>query len=403
MTRRRQPSTGSLAPPPDLRRRWRPGTALGEAVIFLVSLSALLTIALLFLFVGREALPIALGRVNSALVQEVLPVEEALRLPPDQLQDYLGLTLREFANLDTHALRELAQLKGEAQARVPSRIREDPDARANTLAWRYLFLPHQWTGYDRPAFVWQPISLIRKYNVVPLLVGSLKIALIAIAIAVPLALAAALYVSQLASPRLRDWIKPAIELLAALPSVVVGFLALVVLASLLEAPARTLAQVLGLPVSRLNALVAGVALAIAIIPVVFSLAEEALTAVPAGCRHSALALGATPWQAAVQVVAPAALPGLGAAILLGFGRAIGETMIVLMASGNAALTSWNIFEPARTVSATIAAEMAEAVFGGDHYRMLFLIGTLLFGITFLFNLVADLVMQRWKRRLEIRA
>ena len=130
----------------------------------------------------------------------------------------------------------------------------------------------------------------------------------------------------------------------------------------------------------------------------FSVAEDALSAVPKSYATAAIALGATRWQAAWQITVPAALPGLGAAVLLGFARTLGETMIVLMASGNAALLTWNVFEPTRTLSATIGAEMAEAVFGGHHYRMLFLIGTLLLATAFLTNLVADLIIQRLKHR-----
>lgn len=380
------------------RRRHRVVARVVEFFLLAVSLSSLLTLALIFLFVGREALPVALGQVNAALVQEALPVATALQLPPEELQDYLGLTRQEFARLDTWAIRELAALKAEAHDRIPPAIRADPDARVNTVAWRYLLAPHRWNGYDAPAFVWQPVSLIRKYNIVPILLGSLKVSLVALVTAIPLALAASLYVAQLAPPRFRHGFKSAIELLEGLPSVVIGLLALTVLAGILEAPTRALADALAIPVSRLNACVAGVALGLALIPVIFSVAEDAMTAVPRTYTSAALALGATRWQAAWQVVVPAALPGLCAAVLLGFGRAMGETMIVLMASGNAALLSWNVLEPTRTMSATIAAEMAEAVFGGHHYRMLFLVGTVLFAITFLSNLLADLVMQRLKLR-----
>ncbi len=385
-----------------LRGRRRPFTRLAEFGLRVVSLTALMMLALIFLFVGREAWPILAGQTDAALVRDYLPVETALRLPPAQLRAYLGLTPRELAQLDGSALRELAALRVEAQTNLPVRVRTDPDARANTVAWSYLLRPHAWTGYERPSYIWQPVSLIRKYNLVPLLAGSLKITLISLAVGVPLALAAALYVSQFARPRWREWIKPAIELLASLPSVVVGFLALAILATLLEQPSRAVAGFLGLPVSRLNALVAGLALGLALIPVVFSVAEDALSAVPRTYTHAALALGSTPWQAALRVVVPSAFPGLCAAVLLGFGRAMGETMIVLMASGNAALLSLNIFDPARTATATIAAEMAEAVFGGHHYRMLFLIGLILFVITFASNLLADAVIHRFRQRLEAR-
>ena len=181
-------------------------------------------------------------------------------------------------------------------------------------------------------------------------------------------------------------------MLSGIPSVVAGFFALIFMATVLQ-------KVFGYE-SRLNAFVAGIALGFAIIPVVFSIAEDALTSVPRNFTQAALALGASRWQAAWQVVLPAALPGVFAAIVLGFGRAIGETMIVLMASGNASIMSGNIFDSARTITATIAAELAEAVFGGDHYRILFLIGALLFLVTFLTNMAGELVMHRLKGKLE---
>ena len=183
-------------------------------------------------------------------------------------------------------------------------------------------------------------------------------------------------------------------MLAGIPSVVLGFFALIVMASVLYPlyPDK----------SRLNAVVAGLALGFAIIPVVFSIAEDALTSVPRSYTQAALALGASKWQAAWKVVLPAAIPGVFAAVVLGFGRAIGETMIVLLASGNAAFVSWDLLDSVRTLTATIAAEMGEAVKGDHHYQMLFLIGTLLFAVTFVSNLVADLVIHRLKARLEGR-
>jgi phosphate transport system permease protein len=207
-----------------------------------------------------------------------------------------------------------------------------------------------------------------------------------------MALGAAVYVSQLARPRVREIAKPVIELLAGIPSVVLGFFALIVMATVLQ-------WVFGYP-SRLNALCAGIALGISVIPVVFSIAEDALTSVPRSYLQAALALGASKWKAAAQVVLPAALPGVFAAIALGFGRAIGETMIVLMASGNASIVSWSMLDSTRTITATIAAELGEVVFGSPHYRILFLIGVMLFIVTFLTNLTADIVMHRLKLKLE---
>lgn len=368
----------------------RPLEWVVEKGIFLVSLSAILMVFLIFVFVAREALPIFRQTMNSALARDVIAPEDIGKLSPAELQDYLGMTQEEIESKDKETLQLLMELKVEEQKDIP----QDKDARINTTEWRYLIQPYQWTGYDKPEYIWQPVSQIHKYNIIPLVVGSLKTTLVALLFSVPLALGAAIYVSQLARPRVREIVKPCIELLSGIPSVVLGFFALIVMASFLQ-------SVFGYQ-SRLNAFVAGIALGLAVIPVVFSIAEDALTSVPRSYVQAALALGASKWQTAWQVVLPAALPGVFAAVVLGFGRAVGETMIVLMASGNASIMSWNIFDSTRSITATIAAELAETVFGGHHYRMLFMIGVLLFIVTFLSNLVGELVMHRLKGRLEGR-
>jgi phosphate transport system permease protein len=173
--------------------------------------------------------------------------------------------------------------------------------------------------------------------------------------------------------------------------VVMGTFALLVMATFLQ-------KLFGYEV-RLNAFVAGIALGLAVIPLVFSIAEDALTSVPHTYTQAALALGASKWEAAYQIVLPSAMPGVFAAIVLGFGRAIGETMIVLLVC-SASVLSWNIFDSARSITATIAAEMAEAVSGGHHYRILFLLGALLFAVTFVTNLIGDFVMHHYKAKLE---
>ena len=366
----------------------RPLEWIVEKMIFLVSLSAILMVFLIFVFVTREAFPIFAGKADSSLVQPVIPASEMDKLPPEKLREYLGLTPEEFKSKDRETLQLLMEVREEGAKEVP----DDKDAKVNTVGWRYILKPFQWTGYDKPEYIWQPVSQIKKFNIVPLVVGSLKITLIALLFSVPLALGAALYVSQLASPRLKEIIKPCIELLSGIPSVVMGFFALIVMASFLQGAFHYQ--------SRLNAFNAGIALGLAIIPVVFSIAEDALTSVPRSYMQAALAVGSTKWQAAWKVILPAAMPGVFAAIVLGFGRAVGETMIVLMASGNASIMSWNVFDSTRSITATIAAELAETVFGGPHYRMLFMIGVLLFVVTFLSNLAGELIMHRVKRSLE---
>jgi len=248
-------------------------------------------------------------------------------------------------------------------------------------------------GEGRPAkWSWQPISSIPKYSLMPLFIGTLKAAIIAMLFATPLGVGAAIYSSEFSNRQMREIIKPAIEILAGIPSVVLGFFSLIVLATVLQ-------NLFGYTF-RLNALNAGIALGAAVIPIVFTVAEDAMTSVPQSLREAATALGANRWQVSFSVVIPAALPGISAGIVLGFGRAIGETMIVLMASGNAAIVSASFLESVRTFSATIAAELAEVVFGSAHYTVLFFIGSLLFAFTFLINLGGDLVLTRIKTRLQ---
>ncbi|MGH8015085.1 MAG: phosphate ABC transporter permease subunit PstC [Candidatus Zixiibacteriota bacterium] len=256
---------------------------------------------------------------------------------------------------------------------------------------KMIFKQEYYEGRE-PKWSWQPNSDVPKFSLLPLLLGTLKAALVAMLFAVPLAVGAAMYSSEFAHRRMREIIKPVIELLAGIPSVVLGFFALIVLA--------TIIQDLSGFTFRLNAITAGIALGLAVIPIIFTVAEDAMTSVPRSLRDAALALGANPWQVSLKVVLPAALPGIGAGIVLGFGRAIGETMIVLMASGNAAIISTSFTEPIRTLSASIAAELAEVVFGGAHYNVLFFLGTLLFIFTFLTNLGGDYVLNRLKQKFQ---
>ncbi|HEY6105952.1 MAG TPA: phosphate ABC transporter permease subunit PstC [Anaeromyxobacteraceae bacterium] len=258
-----------------------------------------------------------------------------------------------------------------------------------------MFLPQVLRPGRPPGFMWQPVGTVPKISMIPLLVGTLKVTLVAMAVSVPVGIAAAVYAAEFAPARLREVVKPVIELLAGIPSVVLGFFSLIVLASILQAAFGF--------TYRLNAVVAGVGLAVTVVPVIFTVAEDALTAVPRAYREASLALGATRWETAWRVVLPAAAPGVLAAILLGFGRSIGETMIVLMASGNAAITSWSVGDSVRTLPATIAAEMGEVVFGGAHYTVLFFIGVELFLFTFALNTLAGAVVRRLVRRMTGQA
>ncbi len=267
----------------------------------------------------------------------------------------------------------------------------DEEIRDEVTVERMIFKQEFYEGRE-PKFSWQPNSDVPKYSLYPLFLGTIKAAIIAMLFSVPLGVGAAIYSSQFAGKRMREIIKPVIEMLAAIPSVVLGFFALMLLATFLQ-------NVIGLTF-RLNALNAGIALGLAVIPIIFTVAEDAMTSVPKSLRDAAIALGANPWQVSLTMVFPAAMPGIAAGVVLGFGRAIGETMIVLMASGNAAIVSASFVESIRTFSATIAAELAEVVFGGAHYTVLFFIGSLLFVFTFLINLSGDLILMKLKEKLQ---
>jgi phosphate transport system permease protein len=255
-----------------------------------------------------------------------------------------------------------------------------------------LFMPQN-ARQDGPAeYTWQPVSEVPKYSLLPLLAGTLKVTVIAIGLAIPLAVLGALYTSEFANSWARELIKPAIEILAGIPSVVVGFFCLMVLAGALQ-------SIFGWTY-RLNAVTAGMGLALAVIPIVYTVSEDAFSSVPQTYREGSLAMGASNWQTAWRVVLPSAMPGVLAACVLGFGRAIGETMIVLMASGNAALLSLSPTDSIRTFSATIAAELGEVVVGSAHYHVLFFVGAFLFVLTFAINLVGHWWVGRLQKKLQ---
>jgi phosphate transport system permease protein len=339
------------------------------------------------------------------------------------------------------------------------------------LGWQSLFERTFYEGYPEPDHVWQSSSgtddFEPKLGLTPLLIGTLKGTIYALLLAVPLAVLGAMYASQFMSPRLQGYVKPAVEIMAALPSVILGFLAglwlapmldqyfcalllalvvcppVILLAgrlwSLLPLGARNrlplgsevalfmvvlamsiwlcvklsqptedllfagnfqewLYETTGLHYDQRNAVVIGIAMGFAVIPIIFTIAEEAFSSVPRNLVAGSLALGATRWQTVSRVVLPTASPGVFSAVMVGFGRAVGETMIVVMATGNTPIMDWNPFNGFRTLSANIAVEIPEAPHGGTLYRTLFMAAFLLFVVTFAVNTVADLVRQRLRRR-----
>ncbi len=339
------------------------------------------------------------------------------------------------------------------------------------VSWGALFGKVWYEGYEEPRWVWQSTGgtddFESKLSLMPLLVGTLKGTIYSLLLAIPLAVCGAMYASQFMHPRLLRYIKPTVEIMAALPSVVLGFLAGLWLAPRLEShfPALVLAAVLlpalvlaaglgwqllprrvrgrfwsgsevllfmlvlalglglcvalstpleealfggsfqrwllqtvGLGYDQRNAVVIGLAMGFAVIPIIFAISEDAFSNVPRNLVAGSLALGASRWQTVTRVVLPSASPGIFSAIMVGFGRAVGETMIVLMATGNTPIMDWNPFNGFRTLSANIAVEIPEAPHRGTLYRVLFLAALLLFFVTFIVNTAAEIVRQRLRKR-----
>ncbi len=227
---------------------------------------------------------------------------------------------------------------------------------------------------------WSPTST-QKFGLVPLLVGSGLVTIVAILIAIPLGIGSAIYIGELAPRAVRETLKPIIEILASIPSVVIGFIGLQLVAPFIK-------NIFNLPIG-LTALTGSIMLAFMSLPTIVSISEDAINAVPVRYRHASLALGATKWETTYRVVIPAASSGIMASVMLGLGRIIGETMTVLMVTGNSPRIVLSVLQPVRTITATIAAEMGETAKGSLHFSALFAIGLVLFVITFLINLVAD--------------
>jgi len=339
------------------------------------------------------------------------------------------------------------------------------------VTWSAIWQEVWYEGYPEPAYIWQSTSgsddFESKFSLMPISFGTMKAALYAMLFAVPIALAAAVYTAYFMPPSLRKTVKPTIELMEALPTVILGFLAGLWLAPLIEEylpavflllillpfatfvtaygwykapknikvlvpeayapiiliPFLLLAGLLSFELSPLledsffggdmrqfitndlginfdqrNALVVGIAMGFAVIPTIFSMAEDAIFSVPKQLTSGSLALGATPWQTLIKVVILTASPGIFSAVMMGLGRAVGETMIVLMATGNTPVMDWSIFQGMRTLSANIAVEMPESEVGSSHYRILFLAAFVLFVFTFIFNTLAELIRQHLREK-----
>ncbi len=241
--------------------------------------------------------------------------------------------------------------------------------------------------------MWQSVSEVPKYSLIPLICGSFLVALPATLISAVLGIGCAVYLSEISSHRMRETLKPTLELLAGIPSVVIGFVALAFIA--------TFAQDLFHTKFRLNAFVGALGVSLAVLPIMITISEDAMRAVPKELRDASYALGASKWQTIFGTVLPAAVSGISAAVILGFGRALGETMIVLMATGNAALVTGNIFSSVRTMTANIAAELGSVAQGSEHYYALFLVGAVLFTFTFVLNMGSEIVLSKMRQKLRM--
>ncbi|OOE64037.1 hypothetical protein BZG25_07655 [Salinivibrio sp. ML198] len=425
------------------------------------------------------------GEPSLTEVRAFSPGEGVARLAPERHR-------KSLATVDETGRLSLVHATSEKQRHFDAQFTALPDAlaftpRANGLIavvdnqWQWLTVdnPHPevsihslwqkvwYEGYSSPQYVWQSTSaddsFEAKLSVVPVIFGTLKVALVSLIFAVPMAIGAAIYTAYFMSSGLRRWVKPTVETIEALPTVIIGFLAGLWLAPWVEShiasvflllllipimllglsgvwrmipryvrrrlpdnaqivviiPALLMVGVvasylgpwveqvwlggdarqfmtheLGIGYDQRNALVVGIAMGFAVVPTIFSIAEDAIFSVPPHLKNGALALGATHWQTLIRVVLLTASPGIFSAVMMGLGRAVGETMIVLMATGNTPIMDWNLLEGLRTLSANIAVEMPESEVGSSHYRVLFLTAFILFVFTFVFNTLAELIRQR---------
>jgi len=355
------------------RKKFRWSDFIAEKIIKGVAFLSITIIVLIFIFVFREAFPIFRNspELTETATQETQETYGTVTDQPiEEIQETYGevtdqALVQEQYGIQTEESIDEAESTDDSYSVSAGSGFDDNQNALKTLVTKE----------------WVPVSQRPRYGILALIIGTFKITIISMLFAAPLAILAALYTAMFANKRMKEIIKPTIELLAGFPSVVIGFFALMVLASFLQG-------VFGYE-TRLNSFVGGIAMGIAAIPIIFTITEDALTAVPKSFYEASLALGASKWQTAFFVILPAATPGIFAAILLGIGRVFGETMIALMATGNASQMGLNPFDSVRTLAATIGAEMAEVVFGDTHYNVLFLIGSLLFIFTFLLNAIAE--------------
>ncbi|GHT22394.1 phosphate transport system permease protein [Bacteroidia bacterium] len=387
-----------------------------EAMLTLSGSITTLAILLIIIFLFKEGL----GLFNNPAVEKgyalcVHPTNPVEKLNPQQIKHIFDSEITNWKEVDGRdeeimifRLDEIFSIYsdeelGDDYALLPQKLGEIIAQNPNIIA----FLPEKYLPDDRSSMKvlpsgtihiadffggqeWQPTATpAPQYGALPLVLGTLWVSLFAILIALPLGLGVAVYLSELAGDRTRKILKPTIELLAGIPSVVYGFFGLVVVVPFIQ-------KTLQLPVGE-TAFAGSLILAVMALPTIITVAEDAMRNTPRTMREASLALGATPWQTIYKVILPYSSSGIVAAVVLGIGRAIGETMAVLMVTGNAAVIPHSLFESVRTIPATIAAELGETPTGGTHYQALFLLGIILFIMTMLISLSAEFISKRQQK------
>ena len=385
-----------------------------RGVLFSSSMVTSLTVLLVVFFLFREGI----GIFNRNAVEEhhviaIHPDNPIKELTSQQVMDIFNQDITDWkevggseafiqlASVDDVANQYTEEELGEGYANLPQLIEDYILANPGVIIYftdNYIkegfkgkLVPLHKIGFSEFLFGidWFPTAQpAGRYGVWPLVMGTLWVSLGAILLALPIGLITAIYLSEVAKPAIRNLFKPVIELLSGIPSVVYGFFGLVVVVPLIQ-------KLFRLDVGE-TALAGSLILALMALPTVITIAEDALRTTPRALKEASLALGASHWQTIFRVVVPYAKSGIIAAVILGIGRAVGETMAVLMVTGNASVVPSTFLEPVRTIPATIAAELGEAAYGGTHFKALFALGIILFLITFGFNLAVEAVKTRRK-------
>lgn len=383
-----------------------------EGVLFTSSTITSLTVLFIVFFLFREGI----GLFNSKPVEKnyiiaVNATNPVKKLSSRQLKEIFNQQITNWkevgGNNDTILLFTLDEAGaifteeelGADFENLPKKIDEYVTSKPGVIAYfSTSFIPKDFHGREIPIkrigvwkFLfgkeWYPTSSpVAEFGVLPLILGTLWVSIGAILLALPIGLITAIYLAEVAGQRFRNILKPVIELLAGIPSVVYGFFGLVVIVPLIQ---RTFNLAVGE-----TALAGSVILGIMALPTIITISEDALRTTPQSLKEASLALGATRWQTLVRVIVPYSKSGIIAACILGIGRAVGETMAVLMVTGNASVIPHSFLQPVRTIPATIAAELGEAPFGGVHFKALFALGIILFIMTMGFNFLVDLAKSK---------